>query len=195
MGLKLYLAGPDVFLPNASEIGLRKQEICRTYGFEGLFPLNGDATVRGEALEIFHANCALMRQADAGVFNLTPFRSPSADAGTVFELGSMFCSQKPLYGYTSDPRDYRERVEAAFELTEQGSRPRDRNAYAIENFGWRDNLMIIGAIQEAGGTVAAVAEPDGETGTPSLSALAAFEACLRAIHNSVDRNRGEFPQP
>ena len=33
--IKIYLAGPDVFLPNAKEIGKLKKELCEKYGFEG----------------------------------------------------------------------------------------------------------------------------------------------------------------
>ena len=31
--MKIYLAGPDVFLPNAIAIGRRKKELCAQYGF------------------------------------------------------------------------------------------------------------------------------------------------------------------
>ncbi|MDR9459781.1 MAG: hypothetical protein RI591_06525, partial [Dehalococcoidia bacterium] len=32
---RVYLAGPDVFFPNAIEIGNAKKRICAQYGFEG----------------------------------------------------------------------------------------------------------------------------------------------------------------
>src|SRR5258708_1028231 len=38
-----YLAGPEVFLPDAAEIGRRKKELCRRHGFEGLYPLDAPA--------------------------------------------------------------------------------------------------------------------------------------------------------
>jgi nucleoside 2-deoxyribosyltransferase len=37
---KIYLAGPDVFLSNAIEIGQKKKDLCKKYGFEGHFPLD-----------------------------------------------------------------------------------------------------------------------------------------------------------
>ena len=40
--LKIYLAGPEVFLPHAIEIGQRKKALCRQYGFEGLFPFDNE---------------------------------------------------------------------------------------------------------------------------------------------------------
>jgi nucleoside 2-deoxyribosyltransferase len=35
--MKIYLAGPDVFLPDAVEIGRRKIGICRSRGLTGLW--------------------------------------------------------------------------------------------------------------------------------------------------------------
>ena len=37
--MKIYLAGPDVFLPDAVAIGQRKREICLRHGVTGLYPL------------------------------------------------------------------------------------------------------------------------------------------------------------
>jgi nucleoside 2-deoxyribosyltransferase len=34
--MKIYLAGPDVFLPDAIEIGRRKAAICACHGVSGL---------------------------------------------------------------------------------------------------------------------------------------------------------------
>jgi nucleoside 2-deoxyribosyltransferase len=88
---KLYLAGPEVFLPEALAIAARKKHLCRLHGFEGLFPLNHEIAPsgKGETLDrlIYAANIAMIRGADAAILNLTPFRGPSADAGTIFELG------------------------------------------------------------------------------------------------------------
>lgn len=35
----VYLAGPDVFEPNAAAIGREKVALCARYGFTGLLPL------------------------------------------------------------------------------------------------------------------------------------------------------------
>ena len=89
----IYLAGPEVFLPDALAVGTRKKALCEKYGFIGLFPFDNEIKsappgARTDAL-IYHANLAMMRAADIGIFNLTPFRGVSADTGTVFELGLM----------------------------------------------------------------------------------------------------------
>ena len=35
---RVYLAGPDVFLPTATALAAAKKKLCATYGFEGLVP-------------------------------------------------------------------------------------------------------------------------------------------------------------
>ena len=61
--MRIYLAGPDVFLPNAKEIGGIKKEMCREFGFEGLFPLDNDFPGEPSALEIYRANLMTKMQA------------------------------------------------------------------------------------------------------------------------------------
>ncbi len=36
MTVRIYLAGPEVFLANAREIGVRKRAICTQYGLTGV---------------------------------------------------------------------------------------------------------------------------------------------------------------
>src|ERR1700685_3931073 len=88
--LAAYLAGPEVFLPDAAEIGRRKKELCRRHGFAGLYPLDADVPrdpPPGLDRRIYDGSLTMMRAADIGILNLTPFRGASADAGTVLELG------------------------------------------------------------------------------------------------------------
>src|ERR1700704_5442352 len=110
--MKVYLAGPDVFLPKPVEMGQRKKQLCVQYGLIGLFPLDNeiDPKAKGASLEIFCSNETLMKEADAIIANLTPFRGPSADAGTVYELGYMAARGKFCLAYSNDPAVYVERV-------------------------------------------------------------------------------------
>lgn len=80
--MKIYLAGPDVFLPDAVEIGQRKAAICARHGVRGLYPLDNviDLTAGDASLAIFKGNEAMMDSADAVIANLTPFRGPGADS-------------------------------------------------------------------------------------------------------------------
>lgn len=166
MALKLYLAGPDVFLREAVEIGRRKKALCRDNGHEGLFPLDNDVSP-DDAAAIFAANRGLMDRADAGLFNLSPFRGPSADAGTVFELGYMAAQGKPVFGYSNTSATYEARVAV--------------DAYEIERFGLADNLMIAEAIRTSGGDIAVVEEK----AEPRLAAMAAFGAALAILRTRV----------
>lgn len=172
---RLYLAGPDVFLREAAEVGRRKKALCQRHGFEGLYPLDND--LPDDAAAIFTANRALIDRADAGLFNLSPFRGPSADAGTVFELGYMAAQGKPVFGYTNDPASYAARaVRTHGPTVEVDGILRDRDGLMIERFGLADNLMIAEAIEAAGSALFAMTEPEA----PKLAAFQAFQACLEA---------------
>jgi nucleoside 2-deoxyribosyltransferase len=161
---KVYLAGPDVFMPDAMAVGRRKQEICRQFGFEGLFPLDRQITGEPSGTDIFRADMALMREADIGLFNLSPFRGPSADPGTVFELGMMMAMGKRVFGYRNTELLYHQRV-------------RD-DGYMIERFGLGDNLMIDCAIVEAGGSISAESQ-DG------LAAMISFQAAVEEVWRQI----------
>src|SRR6266436_6702193 len=117
--MKIYLAGPDVFLPDAIEIGRRKAAICARHGVRGLYPLDNavDLSAADASLAIFEGNEAMMDAADAIIANLTPFRGPGADPGTVYELGYMAGRGKLLFAYSNDPAIYVERVARTHKLT------------------------------------------------------------------------------
>ena len=53
----IYLAGPDVFWPNAAEAGAAKAELCREFGFSGHFPL--DTALELADMEPFQAGIAI----------------------------------------------------------------------------------------------------------------------------------------
>src|SRR6476620_11538350 len=109
--------------------GKLKQDICRQHGLEGLFPLDGSPPGdAGEPLSrrIFRANTALMDQADVIIANLTPFRGPSADAGTVYELGYMLGKGDRLcLGYSNSPRSYIDKVRDRMKIHADGGEFRD----------------------------------------------------------------------
>lgn len=146
--MKIYLAGPDVFLPDALEIGRQKIEICRRHGLIGLYPLDNvvDRAAADASLQIFRANEAMMDQADAIIANLTPFRGPGADAGTVYELGYMSARGKFCLGYSNDPAVYADRVRRFTKVMAQGERLADAEGLTVEDFGHSDNLMMIHAL-------------------------------------------------
>jgi Nucleoside 2-deoxyribosyltransferase len=83
----LYLAGPDIFRPDAVAHGERLKVLCARYGFEGLFPL--DAQVAGHATGdpretaqwIYRADLGLLEAADAVLANSISFVARSRTAG------------------------------------------------------------------------------------------------------------------
>jgi nucleoside 2-deoxyribosyltransferase len=175
--MKVYLAGPDVFLPDAVDIGRRKVELCLRHGLEGLYPLDNkiDPAAIDASLQIFRGNEAMMNTADAIIANLTPFRGPSADAGTVYELGTMAARGKLCLGYSNDPSLYAERVARFTELKTGEGRLTDAQGLTVENFGLTDNLMMMHALDLYGCPLIVPRTAPADL----WHDLASFEACVR----------------
>lgn len=151
---KIYLAGPEVFHADAGDIGRRKKDLCAGCGFEGLDPADAEIGPLGEGCDrlIYRANMRMIGEADCGIFNLTPFRGPSADVGTAFELGVLFALGKPCFAYSNDSEPLLARLRreqcVAFDATK--SRWVDAHGMAIEDFGNVDNLMLEACLAEQG---------------------------------------------
>ncbi|MFB2934852.1 nucleoside 2-deoxyribosyltransferase [Aerosakkonemataceae cyanobacterium BLCC-F154] len=147
--MRIYLAGPDVFLPDPMKAARAKQEICQRYGFIGMFPFDNnlnlaDLSPKQAGIAIYKSNIQLMDSCDLIVANMTPFRGASMDVGTAFEMGYMAAQGKPVFGYTNDGRLFGERIP-------QISADLDSWGMAIEHFDMVDNLMLEAAIIVSGG--------------------------------------------
>ncbi len=174
---KVYLAGPDVFLPDALDIGRRKVDLCARHGLTGLYPLDNaiDLAAADASLHIFNGNEAMMNASDAIIANLTPFRGASADAGTVYELGYMAGRGKLCFGYCNDATLYADRVRKFTTVDVQAGRLADTEGLAVEDFGLIDNLMMIHALELHG---CAVVTPR-QTPTDIWQDLSGFELCVQ----------------
>ena len=174
--MKVYLAGPDVFLPDALEVGRQKTEICRRHGLTGLYPLDNvvDRAAADASLQIFKANETMMDQADAIIANLTPFRGAGADAGTVYELGYMAARGKFCLGYCNDPAVYADRVRRSTKVTTQAGHLVDADGLTVEDFGHTDNLMMIHALDLYGAPLVLPREKPVDI----WHDLTAFEVCV-----------------
>src|SRR3954454_17202211 len=181
--MRLYLAGPEVFLADAADIAAAKRAICAAQGLTGVFPLEPPPLEPDPALpewrRIYQANEAHIRSCDALVANLTPFRGPSADVGTVYELGFMRALGRPVFGYSNVARRFGGRVLAA--LGGQARRRadgiwEDAEGMAVEEFDRHDNLMLEGGIAAAGGTFEVQDVPEALR----WQDLAAFARCVAA---------------
>jgi nucleoside 2-deoxyribosyltransferase len=176
--VKVYLAGPEVFLPDALAIGQRKRDICERHGMTGLYPLDNavDLSARDASRQIFKGLEEMMDAADAIIANLTPFRGPGADPGTVYELGYMAGRGKLCFGYCNDPASYAERVARFMRVTTAAEkRLIDGDGLTVEDFGLPDNLMMIHALELHGSPlVMPQSRPDD-----IWHDLTSFEACVR----------------
>lgn len=137
--MKIYLAGPDVFRPDAVEFGKSLvKSLNANFGMTGLYPLDNE--INDENLsklelanKIFLANKAMIDECDAVLANVQPFRGPSADTGTVWECAYAKGIGKLVWGYNIPQLCYKTRVVGNF--------PHD--GMTIEDFNIFDNLMLV----------------------------------------------------
>ena len=178
---RIYLAGPEVFLPDALAVGARKAALCAARGLAGVFPMDAGLDLAGlakpeAARRISEANEALMHSCAGLIANLTPFRGVSMDSGTAFEVGYMRALGRPVLGYTNTVADYRVRAEiyrgAAPSLPEF-----DHPGSEIEDFDGAENLMIEVAITASGGSVVRIDAPAGS----EMREMSGFAACVEQM--------------
>lgn len=139
--MKIYLAGPDVFRPDALAWAEEARRACHAAGHSALVPLDGVETT---ATGIYYANIGLIRAADAVIANLNPFRGCEPDSGTCVEVGFALALGKPVIGYLQTRETVVERV-ARIEgeaRENRAKKPVDRNGQHVEDFGLPLNLML-----------------------------------------------------
>jgi nucleoside 2-deoxyribosyltransferase len=155
--VKIYLAGPDVFRPDALAWAAEARATCRRHGFEPLTPL--DPPAESAADRIYQANLGLIGQAQAVVANLNPFRGAEPDSGTCFEVGYAIALGKPVWGYLDSLESLRDRVNR-LEGAHRG-REFDNQGMTIEHFDLPLNLMLA---------------------IPARIVAGDMDACLRSLH-------------
>jgi nucleoside 2-deoxyribosyltransferase len=181
--MKAYLAGPDVFLPNANENAAAKIAICAKYGIIGRPPLNEEIdhilTLPDDAAwrAIYLKDIEMMEECDIIIANLTPFRGASADSGTLIEVGWFLGRGKKVFGYSNTATPFAARS-AAHVAAIADPIP----GLAVEGFGLPDNLMIPGAVEYGGGLP--IFLPAGGQDR-AFDALDVFEACVAAAAQSL----------
>jgi nucleoside 2-deoxyribosyltransferase len=183
--LTAYLAGPDVFLPDAQAHALRKIEVCARHGIVGRTPLNQDIkqaegmSDAAFAMAIFHKDIAMMEACDIVIANLTPFRGASADSGTLVELGWFLGRGRPIFGYSNSFVPFAERSRMQIDAV-----PDPHPGVVVNGFDLHDNLMIPCAVLHSGGHEMVVPS-DGKD--RAFDALDVFERCVAIAARSVAR--------
>ena len=150
---QIYLAGPDVFRPDARDHFVRLAAACDALGLAALLPADGnDPPVDGPPeAQIYEANMQRLRGAGGVVANLASFRGLEPDSGTVFEVGAAVALRIPVVAYGVPAGSYADRArsllqcapDAAGVLRETGS------GIAVEDFGQPLNLMLACSIHIA----------------------------------------------
>ena len=188
--MRVYLAGPDVFFPDPLARGAELKAVCARHGLTGVFPLDAladepaDWADLPEWQRIARRNEAHIGGCAALIANLTPFRGPSADVGTVFELGFARALGRPVFGWSGCAESFADRTRRLHgHARDQTGVWRDGEGMAVESFGCRDNLMIDGAIAASGGWLEAADLPPARR----WSDLGAFERCVAAAASRLGR--------
>jgi nucleoside 2-deoxyribosyltransferase len=183
--VKVYLAGPEVFLPNARAQLDKKIALTKAAGLipvsPGDFVIPPQPTPRQFGHAISEIDEKMMDSADAIIANLTPYHGVSADVGTCYELGYMCAQGKLVYAYTNVAADMKTRTTAHYDgdvfRSEDGRLRGTRDGLSIEDVDMVDNLMMQGGVERRGGQVvihdAAVEQLYTDT--------TAFETCLRLL--------------
>jgi nucleoside 2-deoxyribosyltransferase len=182
--MKVYLAGPEVFLPNAREMLDRKAALARAAGFVPLSPGDPNVppsrTVRDQGLAISAVDEQMMYEADGVIANLTPYRGISTDVGTAYEVGFMCALGKAVYAYTNVARGHLQRQIDYYGgryTTDASGHFRGSDGLTVDNFDMMDNLMLPGGIERRGGVVVIGNAPPESVDTDTT----AFEECLRIM--------------
>jgi nucleoside 2-deoxyribosyltransferase len=192
---RVYLAGPEVFLPNAKDVGDQKKALCGKFGFEGVFPIDTEVYAKGKTprevgMLISEVNEGLIKNCDVVVANITPFRGPSADVGTVYEMGVAHAQGKLVLAYTNVASGFTERTVQALGgqvLRDRDGKLWDAEGMQIEDFGLTDNLMVDGCLNANSKVLVVEQAPEGQL----FSFLGGFEKCLRAAQEILMRQQKE----
>lgn len=170
--IKIYLAGPEVFLPNAIEVLNHHKTLCKNFGFVGLSPLDPDLKKQNLsglelANQIFQSNAQLIQNCDMVVANIHFFRGAVIDDGTAWEIGYAYALGKKIFGYLDSkiplPEKSKHKIKTFYHPS---GYLMDEEGYLLnEDFGNSVNLMIEFSIKGSGGEIV----------------VGDFQACLQFI--------------
>jgi nucleoside 2-deoxyribosyltransferase len=175
----LWLAGPEAWLPDTEAQAARQRALCLEAGLEAIVPARLPAGGGGDELEarrFYAARMAQLRQADAAVVNLTPFRGASPDTATVFEAGVLAGLGKPVFAYLNVPDEAQAEYVARVDVQQGATLDetgvwRDGDGCVIEDHGLPETVMLWGEARRL--FVIVTQDP--------LRDLTGLELCLEAL--------------
>lgn len=118
------------------------------------------------------------------IANITPFRGPSADVGTAYEMGFAHALGKKVFAYTNVAVPFTERTIKALNTEVKRSHDgklRDLHDMFIEEVDLTDNLMIDGCIHASTKWLVIGEAPANQL----FTYLGGFEKCLRAAQEMI----------
>ncbi len=154
---RIYLAGPEVFLPEPLEEFSKIKDYAMNLGFHAYSPFDSEAkhedlTGLDLARHIYRENIKLIENCDFILANCNAFRGALVDDGTSFEIGYAAARKKIIYGYITNRLTLPEIVATRIPLKEHTGVPQDEDGYLVnEDFGNSINLMMEFSIEESGG--------------------------------------------
>lgn len=148
--MKVYFAGPDVFMANALEFGSYCKRVASEFGMVGLFPMDNEVSLNDPepGRTIYRKNREMLDISDVVVVNLNDFRGNDPDAGTVWELAYAVAKGKKVVGYLSKDETLVERHRKQGTAFERDGHYYDEHDRRIENFGNHVNLMVQHSVDE-----------------------------------------------
>lgn len=173
--IKIYLAGPEVFLPNAAEVLKEKKQLVQKMGFLALTPFDAEVDLQIKGIEkansIFLENQKLIDDCDMVVVNCNAFRGACMDDGSAWEIGYAFALHKKIYGFIDQKKDLVTRSLERIKTTKHSSGYFiDEQGYLLnEDFGNSINLMMQSSIEKSGGSLV-----QGD-----------FQTCLEKVRSDV----------
>ena len=176
---KLYLAGPEVFLPNATEMAEKQRQLCEKYGFISLHPMDNNINLSDQsmqtAVQIYRSDVSQIRECNIVVANCNTFRGMLMDDGTAYEIGYGNALGKPAYGYIASLNSLTERTRSQYPCRQLADGTTiDQDGYLVtDDFGTSINLMMQCGMLDTGGRLV-----EGD-----------FEACLQAIREDMESGR------
>lgn len=147
----VYLSGPERWAPGAQALIARQRSLCEAAGVELLSapPTALDTPDSSElaARELYAGALASLRQADAVIANLTPWRGPSGHPAVAFEAGFASALGKPVFAYINvreeGEAEYVARVDSLLGVSvDEHGVVRDPEDTMVEDFGLPETAML-----------------------------------------------------